>query len=232
MDFRRRVLPCAAGPRRALSAASAVPPTAAAVPPLAAAPKRRRPTHFFAVRVAGAGIREAVVAAQEALVSSDPALLKCLVDANKIHVTLAVLTLDDAAQVDRAVSAGRAAAVQTAPFVADLPRLETFGSGVLFARVVEEETQRGALEALAGRVRAELHIQGFDESQADFKPHATVAKTSTWRRGRSAAKQPKLRAPEASGGLGRVVFDELELLRMAGGGEYYPVVATFKFGAA
>mmetsp|Transcript_32324 Transcript_32324/g.103075 ORF Transcript_32324/g.103075 Transcript_32324/m.103075 type:complete len:232 (+) Transcript_32324:14-709(+) len=194
-----------------------------------AARRSSRPTHFVAVRIDDGEIQRRVRAIQGRLVARDRSLGRCLVSPTRLHVTLGLLRLGSADDVERARAIVPAAAARAARTIrCGLPGLDAFGSSVLFARLQDD----GALAALASHVGDEIAKAGFADVQPSFRAHATIAKTS------KATRRIRIDldafADLRDSPLGTVDVTHLELLAMRGegAGGYYPVVERAPLGSA
>lgn len=195
-------------------------------------------THFVALRIASPAVSRAVSAVHEALIEKDSELASCLVPTSKLHVTMGLMHVADAAQLARAKEViEEAAKLAPARIPVSLPGLGSFGKEVLFAHVQETES-RGALVELAKDVDAAITARGLrGVKQPAFRAHATIAKLSKWKAGKKKRRRPKIEADyfEAlrATPLGGVVFTRLELLAMRGDAcGYYPVVGEVPLGVS
>ena len=183
--------------------------TTAELPPppaRARAPRPPPPTHFFALRLDCPSLHAKVEAVQEGLVAARAELEGCVVPASKLHVTMGLLHLRSDAEVEsaRAVLARAARAGARGPIAVSLPGLGIFGRDVLFLRVAAADGERedDPLRLLASTIRDELRAAGFPDAQPDFKPHATVMKTSKWRPPRPPRRNPPRRKKKATPAAG------------------------------
>ncbi|KAK3262994.1 hypothetical protein CYMTET_28178 [Cymbomonas tetramitiformis] len=144
-----------------------------------------RPTHFISVRVQDAACLEAAHSVQRALVAQRPELAAALLPAAKLHVTIAMVRLETAADEQAAIEALHSAEVRAA-LQRRLPArcgyrvhgVGCFGGRVLHARL--HPVDRAAL----GEFRRELlknlaaaHVRVVAERDV-FTPHMTLAKLS------------------------------------------------------
>ncbi len=209
------------------------------------AQRRAAPTHFLAIRLPSPDLARAGEAVQQACVadsgSADTHL--AVVNVKKLHLTLFVLTVQDADGLalmrdTLAACAADITAVWGTPARPTVPLLGlgTFGKGgVLYVGVDPESPGGVSLVRFAHAVHARFMSAGLlaAERQLCFKAHATLLKRSqASRRCRSKAdrarvRKMRLRIPAGFGcrsyGVHRIASVELNEMRTAADG-YYVVV--------
>ncbi len=102
----------------------------AATAPAAAAPSARRqrapsPTHFVALRVTSPAVSAVFARVQDQLAAHDPLLAATFVSADTAHLTLGVLTLDDAAVSQAAAALASVAATAPRPRLAGVKQFRS-----------------------------------------------------------------------------------------------------------
>eukprot|EP00633_Aureoumbra_lagunensis_P011749 CAMPEP_0197338604 /NCGR_PEP_ID=MMETSP0892-20130614/41580_1 /TAXON_ID=44058 ORGANISM="Aureoumbra lagunensis, Strain CCMP1510" /NCGR_SAMPLE_ID=MMETSP0892 /ASSEMBLY_ACC=CAM_ASM_000538 /LENGTH=192 /DNA_ID=CAMNT_0042842159 /DNA_START=89 /DNA_END=664 /DNA_ORIENTATION=- len=182
----------------------------------------KRPTHFFALRIEDPTVIEAVHDRQSRIIAANPDLATCLIDPRKLHVTMGLLHLPSADDVELAKPIVHNVAAQTESIQCHCPGLATFGSNVLFARVMEVKDHANKLEMLAALIAREIEqIPQLHFPQPRFEPHATICKTSKWRPARNSRKRRPSIQPFVYRDLldiplsnGSFLFSNLDLLQM------------------
>lgn len=174
---------------------------------------RWRPTHFLALRIMDASVRDSLHRAQQDVVRASPHLAQCAVPIDKSHLTLFVFRCDDDAQAENAVQAllaasPRADVEQTGyPWRVTLNGMASFDESVLYARVEGEalgQIQRHAQSLHRALADAGVDVEPWRER---WNPHVTLLKTSRVKRGKR--KRDATDSPQSSRRIPRDAWESL-----------------------
>ena len=191
--------------------------------------QQRRPTHFLSLRVPDSSILKRQFLAFHEITERDmPQYLPLLVPKEKLHVTLAVMSIDNEDEsVDQIEDMLMRELGNVDPFTLRFHGLGTFQDGrVVFARI-QSELSSYRLDKHVTNMRKRMALDfGIDvkgNPYDNFIPHATWAKVSKKAKeslGHNLREVPReLFDPQAYDDLGTVTFDTVELCSMKGAGE-------------
>lgn len=188
-------------------------------------PRQPRPTHFVALMVTEPALREAVARVQQQLVRRSPACGTCLVPAEALHLTLALLRLVGPGEVAAAAAALRrvlAAPGLPAPPRLSFQRLALLGPHVLCAPPTP------SLDSLAQLLGQRLEAEGIKVQlpPGGLRPHLTLAKVPYG----SPVCLPEEPPLGSSQELGCQPLGEVWLCRVGGAGHSYQPLAEIPIG--
>ncbi|XP_053871034.1 leukocyte receptor cluster member 9 isoform X1 [Malaclemys terrapin pileata] len=178
-------------------------------------PAPPRPTHFVAARITSPELRDSVARLQEALSQADPTVAEFCTPLTTLHLTLCLLRLDGAAEMQAAVTALRELQAEHRRLLPPAPLLRFRGLGTFWGRVLYAAPVPGP--ELAGLAHA--LEQGFVCKGLTVVPlpahdcfHLTVAKIP-------AGGEPRLNLPPEPPGeeLGTQAVESLCLCQVGGG---------------
>ena len=160
-----------------------------------------RPNYFLGIKLNTLEFQAKVSSIQAGILERNPALRKCFTQAKKLHITHFVMTLQED-QVEKAANV----LSDCQPLIDELfcecvleLRFNSFGSfrkNVLFTHP-EQSPTLDALQILTQRLQEKFREHNLLlETNNDWKPHVTIAKTSADRRH---GRKLKIRAEDYDG---------------------------------
>lgn len=178
-------------------------------------PAGPRPTHFVAVRITSPELRGSVARLQEALSQADPALAEFCAPLATLHLTLCLLRLDGAGEMQAAVTALRELQAEHRRLLPPAPLLRFRGLGTFQRRVLYAAPAPGPeLVGLAHALERGFACKGLTVVPllAHDCFHLTVAKIP-------AGGEPRLNLPPESPReeLGTQAVESLCLCQVGGG---------------
>ena len=153
-------------------------------------PKRIMPNYFLAIRVSNSQIHSGVKIIQDSITTHNEKLTPALIPLATLHLTLMVMHLEDAEQIQKATEVLNQCRTSVEPILLNsalkltFSGLDHFHHQVLYVKLFGEE-QMEVLKSVVNIVRETFTKEGIPSTDSrEFNPHLTVMKLS---------RDPKLR---------------------------------------
>ncbi|KAJ7363358.1 positive regulation of delayed rectifier potassium channel [Desmophyllum pertusum] len=153
-------------------------------------PERIIPNYFLAIRVSNPQIHSGIKIVQDSITTQNKKLQPAFIPLATLHVTLMVLHLEDAEQIQKAIEVLNQCKTRLEPILNNsaltltFSGLGHFGHQVLYVKLSGEEGME-VLQSVENTVREIFTDEGIPSTDSrEFNPHLTVMKLS---------RNPKLR---------------------------------------